>query len=107
LQWRDYNYVSDFCEALDLIIHQENPLPLYHIAANDERQNIETVKTILRLMNKSESLIEYVEDPRGSAHDPCYSLDCSNVKKLGWAPKTSFEDGILKTVDFYAKKLAL
>lgn len=102
LQWRDYNYVSDFCAALDLIIHDPNPKNLYHVAANDERRNIDTVKTILTLMNKPESLIEYVDDR--PAHDFSYSLESTRVRNLGWKPQVSFEQGLLNTIQWYAKE---
>lgn len=104
-QWRDYTYVSDTCDALDLIISQDKPQPLYHIAANDERQNISTVKEILKQLDKSEDLIEYIKDPRGNSHDFSYSLDSSRIRKLGWAPKVPFEEGIARTIAWYKDQL--
>ncbi len=99
--FRDYTYVTDTVDAVDLVMQQENPKDLYHIAANQERQNIDTVKTILHLMGASEDMIEYIKDPRGKSHDPCYSLSCDNIKELGWAPKVSFEDGIKETISYF------
>ena len=103
-QWRDYTYISDTCDALDLIISQEEPKPIYHIAANDERQNISTVKEILQQMGKTEDWIEFIEDPRGNAHDFSYSLSSARIRELGWAPKVSFEEGISRTIDYYRNK---
>lgn len=105
-QWRDYTYVSDTCDALDLILSQENPRKLYHISANDERQNISTVKEILNQLDKSEDFIEYIEDPRGKAHDFSYSLSSARIRKLGWAPKVPFEEGISRTIQYYKDKLS-
>ena len=105
-QWRDYTYVSDTCDALDLIISQEAPTPLYHIAANDERQNISTVKEILKQLDKTEDSIEYIEDPRGGAHDFAYSLSAERIRNLGWTPKVSFEEGIKRTIAYYKDLLS-
>lgn len=100
-QWRDYLYIDDFCKALDLIIHKGSAGETYHIAANLERQNINTVKAILGQLDKPESLIEYIEDPRGNSHDYSYSLDCEKTKALGWKPKIQFGYGIEKTIKYY------
>lgn len=105
-QWRDYTYVSDTCDALDLIISQEAPAHLYHIAANDERQNIETVREILKQLDKSEDFIEYIEDPRKGAHDFSYSLSSARIRDLGWAPKVEFSTGISRTIQYYKDKLS-
>lgn len=105
LEWRDYTYVEDTCRALDFIISLEAPDNLYHISANDERQNIETVREVLRqLGKKSEALIKFIEDPRKGAHDPVYSLSSAKIRNLGWAPQVSFEEGIGKSIDFYRNK---
>jgi dTDP-glucose 4,6-dehydratase len=60
-------------------------------------KNIQVVKTILKLTNKPESLIEFVKDRPG--HDLRYSLNTKKIRKLGWKPKTRFKDGIKKTVE--------
>lgn len=106
LQWRDYTYVSDTCDALDLILSQEKPEKLYHIAANDERQNLSTVKEILKQLDKSEDFIEYIEDPRKGAHDYSYSLSSARIRNLGWAPKVEFSEGISRTIQYYKDKLS-
>lgn len=106
LQWRDYTYVSDTCDALDLIISQEKPEKLYHISANDERQNIETVREILKQLGKSEEEIEYIEDPRKGAHDYSYSLSSQKIRSLGWTPKVSFEEGISLTIQSIKDKMS-
>ena len=65
-----------------------------------KKRNIEIVKLILKHLGKSEDLIEYVEDRKG--HDYRYAIDPTKIKtQLGWEPKTKFEDGIIKTIDWY------
>jgi dTDP-glucose 4,6-dehydratase len=96
---RDWLYVEDNCEAIDLVLHKGKKGEIYNIAGKQELKNIEVVKTILRLMNKPESLIEFVKDRPG--HDLRYSLDISKIEKLGWKPKTKFEEGIRKTIEWY------
>lgn len=111
-QWRDYLYIDDAISGLILILEylfKETSsggiiLPLaeiLHISANDERQNIETVKTILKLMGKSEDLIKFVKDRPG--HDYSYSLDSSLIRQMGWRPKIEFEDGLKRTIEYYAR----
>ncbi|MGB9613718.1 MAG: dTDP-glucose 4,6-dehydratase [Candidatus Margulisiibacteriota bacterium] len=96
---RDWLYVEDNCEAIDLVLRKGSVGEIYNIAGGCEKQNIEITRLILRELEKSEDLIEYVKDRPG--HDRRYSLDCSKVKKLGWSPKTRFEDGIKKTIEWY------
>lgn len=104
-QWRDYTYVEDTCRALDLILSLEAPDNLYHISANDERQNINTVREVLRLTGKkSESLIKFIPDPRGNSHDFSYSLSSAKIRNLGWRPEVDFTTGLQKTIDFYRNK---
>ena len=97
---RDWLYVEDHCEAIDLVFHKGRAGERYNIGGHNEKRNIEIVKLILKHLNKSEDLIEYVEDRKG--HDYRYAIDPTKIKKeLGWYPKTKFEDGIIKTIDWY------
>lgn len=105
LQWRDWLYVDDFCKALDIIAHTKAKNQDYHVAANNEQQNIAVLKKLLRKLNRPYSLIKYVPDR--VAHDFSYSLDCSKLKELGWAPKVSFEDGLDRTIAWYREKYIL
>lgn len=104
-QYRSYTYVEDTCSALDLIMSQEEPHHTYHIDTNDERQNIETVKEILRQLDKPEELIEYIEDPR-PVHDYSYGLSSERIRKLGWAPKIEFSEGIARTIAYYKDRMS-
>ncbi|MFC1511050.1 dTDP-glucose 4,6-dehydratase [Candidatus Margulisiibacteriota bacterium] len=96
---RDWLYVEDNCEAIDLILRKGEVGQIYNIGGESEKQNIEITRLILKELGKSEGLIEYVKDRPG--HDRRYSIDCSKVKSLGWEPKTSFTEGIRKTVAWY------
>ena len=100
LNIRDWLYVEDHCEAIDLVFHNGKKGERYNIGGHNEKRNIEIVKLILKQLGKSEDLIEYVEDRKG--HDYRYAIDPTKIKnELGWEPKTKFEDGIIKTIDWY------
>lgn len=97
---RDWLYVEDHCEAIDLVFHNGRAGERYNIGGHNEKRNIEIVKLILKHLNKSEDLIEFVEDRKG--HDYRYAIDPTKIKnELGWLPKAKFEDGIVKTIDWY------
>ncbi|MDO5018420.1 MAG: dTDP-glucose 4,6-dehydratase [Lagierella massiliensis] len=102
LNVRDWLYVEDHNEAIDLIIHKGKEGEVYNIGGHNEKKNIEIVKIILKELNKSEDLIKYVRDRKG--HDLRYAIDPTKIhSELGWLPKTKFEDGIKKTIDWYLK----
>lgn len=100
LNIRDWLYVEDHCQAIDLVLHNGKAGERYNIGGHNEKRNIEIVKLILKHLNKSEDLISFVEDRKG--HDYRYAIDPTKIKnELGWEPKTKFEDGIVKTIDWY------
>lgn len=100
LNIRDWLYVEDHCEAIDLIIHKGKNGETYCIGGNAEKTNKEITDKILKLMGKDESLIEFVKDRPG--HDRRYAIDFSKIKKeLGWEPKVTFDEGLQKTIDWY------
>ena len=97
---RDWLYVEDHCKAIDLVFHNGEKGERYNIGGHNEKRNIEIVKLILKHLGKSEDLIEYVTDRKG--HDYRYAIDPTKIKEqLGWEPETKFEDGIIKTIDWY------
>lgn len=100
LNVRDWLYVEDHCKAIDLIIHNGRVGEIYNIGGHNERTNIYIVKKILELLGKPESLITYVTDRKG--HDLRYAIDPTKIyNELGWFPETKFDDGIVKTVQWY------
>ena len=100
LNIRDWLYVEDHCEAIDIVLHKGKKGERYNIGGHNEKRNIEIVKLILNYLKKPESLITHVEDRKG--HDYRYAIDPTKLKtEFGWEPKTKFEDGIRATIDWY------
>jgi len=99
---RDWIYVLDHCEALDLILREGKPGETYNISSGNELSTIKVVKKILEILDKPEDLIAFVEDRPG--HDLRYSVDSSKIRKeLGWKPRHTFESALEKTVEWYVK----
>jgi dTDP-glucose 4,6-dehydratase len=97
---RDWIYVDDHCDGVLLSLLDGKSGQSYNISGNNEMDNITIVKRVLDIMGKSEDLIEFVEDRPG--HDYRYSMNSSKIsKEMGWKSKTSFDEGIQKTVDWY------
>jgi len=97
---RDWLHVYDHCTAIDLIIHNGKVGEVYNIGGHNERTNLEVVKTILKELNKPESLIKYVTDRKG--HDMRYAIDPTKIEsELGWKPKFNFDTGIKQTIKWY------
>ena len=98
---RDWLYVEDHCSAIDLVMRDEGSVgEVYNIGGHNERTNLDVVKTILKHLNKPESLIRYVIDRPG--HDMRYAIDPTKIHtRLGWLPMTGFDEGIEKTIQWY------
>jgi dTDP-glucose 4,6-dehydratase len=97
---RDWIYVKDHCEAIEMTLENGKAGEIYHVSAGNEIANIEIAKRIIALMDKPESLITFVEDRPG--HDTRYSLDSSKIRnELGWKPKFGFEESLTSTVKWY------
>jgi len=99
LNVRDWLFVQDNCEAIDLVLHKGTSGEIYNIGAKNEKTNLEMAKYILREMGKSEDFITFVEDRLG--HDRRYSLNESKVRKLGWTPKNEFYSALKQTISWY------
>lgn len=105
---RDWLYVEDHAEAIDLIYHKGVPGETYNIGGDSEWKNIDLVRTLCkimddktgRLLGSNEELIKFVKDRAG--HDHRYAIDFSKLKReLGWTPLTDFITGLSKTIDWY------
>ena len=96
---RDWIYVLDNGEAIDLVSQKGKSGEIYNIGARNERTNIEIVNLILEELNKPKSLINFVKDRPG--HDFRYSLDTKKIRGLGWVPRYKFEDAMKETIRWY------
>ena len=97
---RDWLHVNDHCEAINLVLEHGKSGESYNISSNNELDNMTIIKKILSIMNKSENLIEFVEDRPG--HDFRYSMNSDKLRnELSWKPETKFDDGLKNTVDWY------
>ncbi|MDA1634395.1 dTDP-glucose 4,6-dehydratase [Bacillus cereus] len=100
LNVRDWLHVEDHCQAIDLVLHKGKNGEVYNVGGNNERTNIDIVKTILKALHKPESLIKYVTDRPG--HDRRYAIDATKLREeLGWSPKYNFDTGIEQTIKWY------
>jgi dTDP-glucose 4,6-dehydratase len=97
---RDWLYVLDHCEAIDLMLQEGRDGEVYNVGADRELTNLELTETILGMLDKPRSLIQFVEDRPG--HDRRYSLDSSKIHELGWQPRFRFEEALEGTVRWYA-----
>jgi len=100
---RDWLYVDDNCEAIDSVLHNGKAGEIYNVAGGQELENLQVVKTILKLAGKPESLIEFVKDRLG--HDVRYSINAEKLSTLGWKPSTMFALGIKKTLQWYKQNV--
>ena len=100
LNVRDWLYVYDHCEAIDVVLHRGEIGEVYNIGGHNEKTNMEITKLILSEMGKDESSIEYVQDRLG--HDRRYAIDNKKIQtQLGWKPSLTFEEGIKLTINWY------
>ena len=94
---RDWLYVGDHCNAIDLIVRKGRDGEVYNVGGHNEKTNLEVVKTILKALNKPETLITYVKDRPG--HDLRYAMDPTKIEaELGWKPEHTFDTGIQETI---------
>lgn len=96
---RDWLHVQDHCTAIDLVLHEGGDGEVYNVGGHNERTNLEVVKTIIQALDKSEDLIEFVEDRLG--HDKRYAIDPTKLEELGWKPTYNFDTGIEQTIEWY------
>lgn len=111
---RDWLYVLDHCKAIDLIFHNGRTGETYNIGGHNERNNLEIVEAICSILDKEmpkksggsyKDLVVFVSDRPG--HDRRYAIDATKLEtELGWKADENFDTGIVKTVEWYLKKLA-
>ncbi len=108
---RDWLYVEDHVEAIDLILHSAEIGSTYNIGGNNEYKNIDIIYKLIEFTDRflgrpertSEKLVSFVTDRLG--HDFRYAIDTTKIKnELGWTAKTSFDEGLKKTIEYYIKK---
>jgi len=112
-QIRDWLFVEDHARALYKVVTEGVVGETYNIGGHNEKQNIEVVKTICKILDELkpqasgqayESLITFVKDRPG--HDLRYAIDATKIQnELGWTPTETFETGIRKTVQWYLNNL--
>jgi dTDP-glucose 4,6-dehydratase len=100
---REWLYVSDCANALFYVLEKGIDGEIYNVGSGEEMRNIDVVMSILKMLNKSEDLIEFVPDRPG--HDFRYSLNSDKIKKIGWQTINTFGIGLEKTVDWYLKNM--
>lgn len=107
---RDWLYVVDHCRAIDMILHTAPSGEIYNIGGHNEKTNIDIVKLVIGYLHDNydpaidESLITYVTDRKG--HDKRYAIDPEKIgREIGWEPNTWFNDGIVRTVQWYLDNL--
>jgi dTDP-glucose 4,6-dehydratase len=99
MQQRDYQYVLDHCEAIDLVLHKGALGEVYNVGTGVETHNIHMAHKILDLLGKPHSLITHVVDRAG--HDRRYALDINKLLELGWKPAHTFDQALEKTVKWF------
>ncbi len=110
---RDWLYVTDHAEALYAVLTKGRVGETYNIGGNNERQNIELVRTLCKLMDQLhppaehkcyQELITFLPDRPG--HDLRYAIDPAKIKsELGWEPKVQLKAGLKQTIEYFAETL--
>ncbi len=100
LQVRDWIHVADNALALRLVLARGRPGATYHIGGGKQVANLDLLRTLLKILGRSESLLTRVTDRLG--HDRRYAVDCSLIRtELGWRPQIPLDDGLRATVEWY------
>jgi dTDP-glucose 4,6-dehydratase len=101
MQMRDYQYVGDHCEGIDVVLHKGAYGEVYNVGTGVETHNIDMARKILALLGKPESLLTYVPDRAG--HDRRYALDTSKLQALGWRSRHTFDQALELTVRWFVE----
>ncbi len=103
-QQREYQYVIDHCEAIDLVLHKGVLGEIYNVGTGEEMENMEVIELLLETLDRPKSLIRYVEDRAG--HDRRYSLHLDKIGALGWEPRHTGREAVVKTAHWYQQNEA-
>ena len=98
-QMREYQYVVDHCEAIDLVLHKGVLGEAYNVGTGEEMENVRMVEILLETLNRPKALIQHVKDREG--HDRRYSLNIDKIKALGWEPRHTSAEAVAKTAVWY------
>ena len=101
---RSWLHVDDHSRAIRMVLEHGKPGEVYNVGGSpdDEKENIEVTRIVLKILGKPETLVKFVEDRHG--HDRRYAVDYSKIEReFGWRPEVTFEDGIRSTVDWYVQ----
>lgn len=102
MQMRDYQFVEDHCEGIDVVLHKGVAGEVYNVGTGVETHNIDMARKLLDILGKPHSLITYVKDRAG--HDRRYALDTSKLRALGWTSRHSFDEALERTVRWYVDR---
>jgi len=100
-QERDYQWVGDHCEAIDLVVRRGVPGEAYNVGTGTSIPNLEMVRIVLETLGKPASLVRHVEDRPG--HDRRYALDVSKMEALGWRSRHTPQEAIARAARWYAE----
>ena len=103
---RDWIYVEDHCRAILDVMLKGRAGEVYNVGARNERRNLEVAESVLDALGKPRTLLKFVKDRPG--HDRRYAIDPAKIEtELGWRPRETWETGLAKTIDWYARERRL
>lgn len=100
-QVREWIYVDDHVSGIDTVLRKGIVGEVYNISDKNELQNAQVVERILNFYNSPKDLVKNIPDPRKNAHDKRYCMNSDKLRRLGWEPQTTFDEGLQKTLNFY------
>jgi dTDP-glucose 4,6-dehydratase len=98
-QVRDWLHVEDHCAAIETVLREGEAGEAYNVGAGEERENIELTQLIVEHLGVDPTLVRHVDDRAG--HDRRYSLNTEQIRRLGWLPRRTWDDGVRATIDWY------
>lgn len=99
-------YVRDHCSGVAWALEHGELGEAYNVRGGNTRTNIEVTRKVLAMLNRPESLIKHIEDPRGDAHDKRYALDTTKIRSIGWQPEKQFDQALEETVRWFVDNVS-